>query len=92
MTDADVRAGAAHSFFNQDLDHSSRTALFRLAQGDEGSNVRGEAWAALLRDWLPASGLQLDARPCFEHYPTDAMCDPQTGAFECEICIPVMPL
>jgi AraC family transcriptional regulator len=23
----------------------------------------GEAWAALLRDWLPASGLQLDARP-----------------------------
>ena len=52
----------------------------------------GVAWAALLRDWLPASGLQLDARPCFEHYPTDAMCDPQTGAFECEICIPVMPL
>lgn len=51
-----------------------------------------DAWTALLREWLPASGLQLDARPCFEHYPTDARCDPQTGAFECEICIPVVPL
>lgn len=52
----------------------------------------GEAWSALLRDWLPSSGLQLDARPCFEYYPKDAACDPQTGAFECEICIPVVPL
>jgi len=51
-----------------------------------------DAWAALLRDWLPASGLQLDARPCFEYYPQDAACDPQTGAFECQICIPVVPL
>jgi len=51
-----------------------------------------DAWTALLREWLPASGLQLDARPCFEYYPTDAKCDPRTGAFECEICIPVMPL
>jgi AraC family transcriptional regulator len=52
----------------------------------------GEAWAALLRDWLPSSGLQLDARPCFEYYPKDAACDSQTGTFECEICIPVAPL
>ena len=52
----------------------------------------GDAWTALLREWLPVSGLQLDARPCFEYYPTDAKCDPQTGAFECEICIPVVPL
>jgi AraC family transcriptional regulator len=52
----------------------------------------GAAWAALLRDWLPSSGLQLDARPCFEYYPTDAECDPQTGAFACQICIPVVPL
>jgi AraC family transcriptional regulator len=52
----------------------------------------GEAWASLLRDWLPASGLQLDARPCFEYYPTDAAYDPQTGVFECDICIPVLPL
>jgi AraC family transcriptional regulator len=52
----------------------------------------GEAWAALLRDWLPSSGMQLDARPCFEHYPVTAKYDPKTGAFECEICIPVVPL
>lgn len=52
----------------------------------------GEAWATLLRDWLPSSGLQLDARPCFEYYPKGAGYDPQTGVFECEICIPVAPL
>lgn len=52
----------------------------------------GDAWTALLRDWLPASGLQLDARPMFEHYPTDSTYDPATGVFSCEICIPVMPL
>ena len=52
----------------------------------------GEAWSALLRDWLPASGLQLDARPCFEYYPTDADCDAASGAFSCDIVIPVAPL
>jgi hypothetical protein len=45
--DADIRAGAAHSFFNQDLDKASRTALFELAKNDAESKVRGEAWAAL---------------------------------------------
>jgi AraC family transcriptional regulator len=52
----------------------------------------GDVWAWLLRDWLPASGMQLDSRPFFEHYPIDATYDPQTGAFDCEICIPVSPL
>jgi len=52
----------------------------------------GTAWAALLRDWLPSSGFQLDARPAFEYYPQNADCDSQSGAFECEICIPVAPL
>jgi len=52
----------------------------------------GAAWAALLRDWLPASGFQLDARPCFEYYPKGATYDEVTGIFECEICIPVVPL
>ena len=52
----------------------------------------GPAWAGLLRDWLPASGLQLDARPCFEHYPRGSAYDAKTGVFDCEICIPVMPL
>jgi AraC family transcriptional regulator len=52
----------------------------------------GDSWTRLLRDWLPASGMQLDARPFFEYYPTDAACDPQTGAFECDLCVPVVPL
>ena len=52
----------------------------------------GEAWDWLLRDWLPGSGMQLDSRPFFEHYPLEATYDPKTGEFECEICIPVIPL
>jgi DNA gyrase inhibitor GyrI len=35
----------------------------------------GEAWTWLLRDWLPWSGMQLDSRPFFEHYATDATYD-----------------
>ena len=35
---------------------------------------------------------QLDARPCFEHYPKGSGFDPKTGVFGCEICIPVAPL
>lgn len=52
----------------------------------------GDAWAALLRDWLPSSGLQLDGRLSFEYYPKGAVCDTETGVFECELCIPVTPL
>lgn len=52
----------------------------------------GKAWTALLRDWLPSSGLQLDARPCFEYYPKGAAFSCETGEFVCEICIPVAPL
>ena len=52
----------------------------------------GAAWDALLRDWLPTSGMQLDARPFFEHYPPDGHMDPETGAFSCDICVPVAPL
>lgn len=56
------------------------------------SDQIGAAWSALLRGWLPSSGLQLDARPCFEYYPKGAVYDGETGTFECEICIPVLPL
>jgi len=52
----------------------------------------GPAWDALLRDWLPKSGLQLDARPFFEHYPAGGSYDEKTGAFSCNICVPVAPL
>ena len=50
------------------------------------------AWMALLRDWLPSSGLQLDSRPMFEYYPIDSRYDPATGMLECKLCVPVMPL
>jgi AraC family transcriptional regulator len=50
------------------------------------------AWNAILRDWLPSSGLQLDSRPMFEYYPTDSSYDPATGVLECQLCVPVVPL
>lgn len=56
------------------------------------SDQIGSAWQALLRDWLAGSGLQLDARPCFEHYPSDARYEPESGRFSCDIVIPVAPL
>ena len=52
----------------------------------------GPAWQALMRDWLPASGWQLDGRPTFEHYPPDATYDDATGTFSCDIVIPLAPL
>jgi len=45
--DADVRAGAAHSFFNQELDLRTRAALFLLAKSDPDAKVRGRAWESL---------------------------------------------
>jgi AraC family transcriptional regulator len=52
----------------------------------------GDAWMALLRDWLPGSGLQLDARPLFEYYGPDMTMDQETGTFQCEINVPVTKL
>ena len=49
-------------------------------------------WQSILRDWLPASGLQLDARPSFEFYGPDSSYDAATGVMECDICIPVAAL
>jgi AraC family transcriptional regulator len=62
-----------------------------LAFNDTGDRI-GAAWDALLRDWLPQSGLQLDSRPFFEYYPVDARFDPKTGAFSCDLCVPVAKL
>lgn len=49
-------------------------------------------WRRLFRDWLPASGYQLDGRPCLEHYAQMARFDPVTGRFDCDLCIPVTTL
>jgi hypothetical protein len=45
--DPEVRAGAAHSFFNNGLHPKSRSALLALAQSDPEPKVRGRAWEAL---------------------------------------------
>ncbi len=45
--DALVRAGAAHSFFNAELNANSRQALFDLAKSDPDALVRGRAWESL---------------------------------------------
>ena len=50
------------------------------------------AWTAMLRDWLPSSGLQLDERIMFEYYPQGSSYDPATGVFDCKLCVPVAPL
>jgi AraC family transcriptional regulator len=59
----------------------------------KGTNRQiGDAWTAVLRDWLPPSGMKLDGRPLFEYYPPGSSFDPATGVFDCHICIPVTPL
>lgn len=52
----------------------------------------GDARQALLRDWLPGTGLQLDARPCFERYAAGPAFDAATGRMRCDVCVPVAPL
>ncbi|HEY6346779.1 MAG TPA: SEC-C metal-binding domain-containing protein [Bryobacteraceae bacterium] len=46
-SDVEIRAEAAHSFFNSELQPDARAALFRLAQSDPASAVRGHAWESL---------------------------------------------
>jgi hypothetical protein len=45
--DAEIRGAAAHSFFNHELDPKTRATLFRLAQTDPDTTVRGRAWESL---------------------------------------------
>ena len=45
--DAEIRAAAAHSFFNQELDPKTRATLFQLAQSDPDAKARGRAWESL---------------------------------------------
>lgn len=56
------------------------------------SGAIAEAWQRVMRDWLPDSGYQLAGRPGFEHYPEGSRYNPLTGVFDCEICIPLVPL
>jgi hypothetical protein len=42
-----IRAGAAHSFFNEDLTAEARDKLFAMANGDPELKVRVQAWESL---------------------------------------------
>ena len=45
--DADTRASAAHSFFNNELSPAAKDALLKMAEGDSDPKARGRAWASL---------------------------------------------
>jgi HEAT repeat protein len=45
--DALIRAGAAHSFFNEDLTPETRDKLFAMAKADPELKVRVQAWESL---------------------------------------------
>jgi hypothetical protein len=45
--DALIRAGAAHSYFNEDIENRTRERLLELAKGDPELKVRVQAWESL---------------------------------------------
>lgn len=47
------------------------------------------AWLRLYGEWLPESDYQPDDRPAVEAYGTAVQLDADTGAFVCELCLPV---
>jgi DNA gyrase inhibitor GyrI len=48
------------------------------------------AWGEVMGQALPASGLAFDTtRMPFEHYAKDFKVEPSTGAFDCELCVPI---
>ena len=51
-----------------------------------------DAWEALYRAWLPASGYEPDDRPCLEIYRGDPNIASRPGTFRCELCVPIRPL
>jgi AraC family transcriptional regulator len=65
---------------------------YAVVQFTGSSSNISAAWTEIFRDWLPGSGMQIDARPCFERYPAQGAMDPATGLFSCEICVPVKAL
>jgi AraC family transcriptional regulator len=51
-----------------------------------------DAWNEVFREWLPSSGMQMDMRPCIEYYRGGSPINPKTGAFDCELWVPVVPM
>lgn len=65
--------------------------LFAVGRFEIDKGEFGEAWQALMGDWLPESGLQPDDRMCYEVYVNNPREHPQ-GRFIIDICEPVRPL
>ncbi len=65
--------------------------LFAVAYAEISPGEFGEAWNALMRDWLPGSGYQPDDRMCYELYLNDPKTHPE-GKFIIEIHEPIRPL
>jgi len=90
--DAGVEVSAAQPAPNGALVATLPGGRYAMTAFHGSSDQIGALWQALLRDWLPQSGMQLDARPFFEYYPIDARYDTARGLFSCELAVPVAPL
>lgn len=55
------------------------------------NNDFATAWQAMFADWLPGSGYQPGAGPCFERYLSNGSDHPE-GRWQVDICVPVQPL
>ncbi len=51
----------------------------------------GVAWQRILCDWMPKDMHVNDLRPAFTYHPVGAMYSFEYGAFECELCVPIVP-
>ncbi|TVZ41096.1 AraC family transcriptional regulator [Alteromonadaceae bacterium 2753L.S.0a.02] len=49
-----------------------------------------QAWRVLLRTWLPTARQDIGLRPAFEYFAPTAAYNALTGAFECELFVPVL--
>lgn len=65
--------------------------LFAVGHFEIDQTQFGEAWVALMGEWLPSSGYQADDRMCYELYLNDPEKHPQKK-FIVEICQPVKPM
>lgn len=62
---------------------------YAVAEFQGAPSAIGDAWNAFYAQALPAAGLRARPGPCFERYAADFRADPQTGAFACQLFVPV---
>jgi AraC family transcriptional regulator len=64
---------------------------FAVGHFELRSDQFGQAWNAIMGEWMPSSGYQPDDRMCYELYLNDHTEHPE-GKFIVDICEPVKPL